>query len=252
MKPMNKWWFAALGAAAVVMIASVLMLMEPLERQRITGVLRNDADHGETLEPVQPPESPADVLVRVQAPQRNETIQNPLQIRGEARGIYFFEASFPIKLLDANGLEVATAIATAESDWMTQDFVPFSATLTFIRPPTETGSLVFMRDNPSGLPEHDASFVVPVRFGEALVAPEEGKASVANDGCVISGCSGEICGEEQMASTCLYRAEYSCYKTATCERNKGGKCEWLQSDELASCLKQVKMTAPSEKNTMVY
>lgn len=244
---MNKWWFAALGAAAVVMISSVIILMEPLHR------VRPVEDTGPVVvEPTIPPTAPADTLVRVQAPQVNEVIQNPLQIRGEARGTYFFEASFPVKLLDANGQEVATTIATAETDWMTEDFVPFTATLTFIRPATETGSLVFMRDNPSGLPEHDASFIVPVRFGAALVAPEEGKSPVVNDGCIVSGCSGEICGEQSMVSNCMYRPEFSCYKGATCERNKGGKCEWVESDELNKCIKDAKAQGAMDVNVMVY
>ena len=47
---------------------------------------------------------------------------------------------------------------------MTTDFVPFSVTLTFVKPATATGTLVLQKDNPSGLPEHDASVEMPVQF----------------------------------------------------------------------------------------
>ena len=247
---MNKqWWLIAVTAAAVVMISSVLLLMEPLKEYR--GRTPNDV----VVEPVQPtipPVAPAEVLVRVQAPQANETIANPLQIRGEARGTYFFEASFPIVLKDANGVEIATAIAEAQGDWMTQDFVPFTATLTFIRPASETGTLVFKRDNPSGLPEHDASFSVPVRFGEALVVPRESTSSTVSGGCMIGGCSGEICADEEMMSNCMYRPEFSCYRGASCARNKAGQCAWVETKELTKCIADAKANTTVEAGAMVY
>ena len=49
---------------------------------------------------------------------------------------------------------------------MTQDFVPFLATLEFETPDTEQGTLVFEKDNPSGLPEHDDRLIMPVRFSK--------------------------------------------------------------------------------------
>lgn len=54
--------------------------------------------------------------------------------------------------------------------------------------------------------------------------------------CVVSGCSGQICAESEMVSTCEYREEYACYKSAICERNSAGSCGWRQTAELKSCL----------------
>jgi len=105
-------------------------------------------------------------FIKLTSPEINSEVKSPLEIKGEARGNWYFEASFPIKLLDANGQELATAIATAEGDWMTTDFVPFKATLNFSTPQTSTGTLVLIKDNPSGLPENDDSVQVPVKFGE--------------------------------------------------------------------------------------
>ncbi len=54
--------------------------------------------------------------------------------------------------------------------------------------------------------------------------------------CIKTGCSGEICADETMMSTCDYRPEYECYKKAICERQKNGKCGFTKTPELTSCL----------------
>lgn len=76
---------------------------------------------------------------------------------GKARGSWYFEASFPVKVLDANGNALARGIAQAQSDWMTADFVPFKADIKI--PDTYIGKarLVLEKDNPSGLKENNAS-----------------------------------------------------------------------------------------------
>lgn len=55
--------------------------------------------------------------------------------------------------------------------------------------------------------------------------------------CFVGGCSNQLCGDQPGAiSTCEYRAEYACYKTARCERQENGQCGWTQTVELTSCL----------------
>lgn len=103
-------------------------------------------------------------LIRVFSPRPNQTVHTPLLVQGEARGFWFFEASFPVRLLDGNGKEIALGIAQAQDEWMTESFVPFVAELTFETPATEKGTLVFEKDNPSGLAEHDDALAIPVRF----------------------------------------------------------------------------------------
>lgn len=105
-------------------------------------------------------------IIRVATPGPGEEVTSPFTVKGEARGYWFFEASFPVKLLDGNGKEITVGIAQAQKEWMTTDFVPFSATLTFAKPSTEKGTLVFEKDNPSGLPEHADALRIPIVFGE--------------------------------------------------------------------------------------
>lgn len=103
-------------------------------------------------------------LIRVYTPKENETIRSPLRVTGEARGNWYFEANFPIRLYTEDGKEIAVAIAQAQGEWMTTEFVPFLATLSFPAPTTEKGILVLEKDNPSGLPENEAQIRIPIQF----------------------------------------------------------------------------------------
>lgn len=132
------------------------------------------------------PTVPADVqahidahadLIRIETPSPIETITSPLTVTGEARGSWYFEASFPVVLVDWDGKIIADTFATAEGEWMTEDFVPFRATLEFEVPAYgERGSLILRKDNPSDRPELDDALEVPIRFerpesGGAVPAP---------------------------------------------------------------------------------
>lgn len=105
-------------------------------------------------------------VIRVMTPRANTSVASPLHIEGEARGNWFFEAQFPVNLLDDQGRLLATGIARTRDNWQTEDFVPFELDLEFTMPTAERGTLVFKRANPSGLPENDAELVVPVFFDE--------------------------------------------------------------------------------------
>lgn len=105
-------------------------------------------------------------LIRVDAPVVNATVGSPLVVAGSARGTWYFEASFPVRLLDANGKELVIAPAQAQGEWMTENFVSFASTLTFETPTTKTGTLILKNDNPSGLPENDKEVRIPVQFSD--------------------------------------------------------------------------------------
>ncbi len=103
-------------------------------------------------------------LIQVFDPNPNEIVSSPLVIKGQARGTWFFEAVFPIRLLDANGNELAQSQGQAKSDWLTGGFVPFESTIVFGTPETACGILVFRNDNPSGRASSAKEFRVPICF----------------------------------------------------------------------------------------
>ncbi len=100
----------------------------------------------------------------VESPLSNQLITTPINVTGKARGSWFFEGTFPSKVVDANGNTLGQTPLEAKGNWQTSEFVNFSGKLPFSTPQTETGTVVFMRENPSGLPENDAEVRIPVRF----------------------------------------------------------------------------------------
>lgn len=63
--------------------------------------------------------------------------------------------------------------------------------------------------------------------------------AVAQKQCRATGCSGQICADEDRFSTCEYRPEYACYQAAACAVQADGECGWTQTPELDACLGQL-------------
>lgn len=119
---------------------------------------------GEVKSPNIPPIQQQNQNIQVASPQPNGQISSPLTVTGQAKGGWYFEASFPVTLLDGNGNVLAQKPAQAQGDWMTTNFVPFTVTLTYNTPTTPNGTLVLEKDNPSGLPQNAESISIPVTF----------------------------------------------------------------------------------------
>ena len=94
--------------------------------------------------------------VRVFSPVPGAAVSRQFTVLGEARGSWFFEASFPIKVVDANSNQIGVGIAMTADNWMTTEFVPFTAQVT-VENYSGPATLVLLKDNPSGLPELDDS-----------------------------------------------------------------------------------------------
>ncbi len=105
-----------------------------------------------------------DDLIQVDASFGQMVFESGVMVTGTARGPWYFEASFPVELRDANNSLMASTVAQAQTDWMTTNYVPFSFTLNFGMPTTATGTLILKKDNPSGEPANDNQLVIPVQF----------------------------------------------------------------------------------------
>ncbi len=106
--------------------------------------------------------------IAVDSPLPNTVVaESPLSIYGQARGTWYFEGDFPVKLVDDNGFLLGSSTAQATADWMTKELVPFSVKLAFALPSTSKGRLILSKDNPSGKGANAAELSVPVRFAEA-------------------------------------------------------------------------------------
>ena len=103
-------------------------------------------------------------MIQVEKPRPNASVKSPLSIQGKARGGWFFEASFPIKIYDENETLLGSTTAQAQGEWMTDEFVDFKARLEFKTPTTKKGKLILEKDNPSGIPENTNQLEIPIIF----------------------------------------------------------------------------------------
>lgn len=102
--------------------------------------------------------------IRVESPRPGDGVSSPLQVSGQARGMWFFEAEFLAKVADEGGVVLGQGIMRAEGEWMTEDFVDFSGEVVFDRSERKAGQLILEKSNPSGLPENDEQLVIPIKF----------------------------------------------------------------------------------------
>jgi hypothetical protein len=100
--------------------------------------------------------------IEIVQPLEGELISSPYEIRGLVLGTWFFEADFEIQLLDQEGNILANTIATALDDWMTTNLVPFIANLEFETDYQGQATLLLIKDNPSGLKEHEEFFSLEI------------------------------------------------------------------------------------------
>ena len=136
------------GITAAIVVAAVVVLVVP----------------GKTEAPTSQTAS-IPGAIEVSAPIIGAKVSSPLITTGRAKG-WYFEASFPVELRDAQNNLLAQGYAQAQSDWMTADWVSFvSVPLTFAPQPTGSqGTLILRKDNPSGEPQFDQSLSIPVTF----------------------------------------------------------------------------------------
>ena len=107
--------------------------------------------------------------ITVELPFPGAVVGKEFAIIGEARGPWFFEASFPVVVTDWDGLVIYETHAEAQPDpgtgevnWMTNDFVPFRANVTIPESYIGKGTIILKNDNPSGLPERDKAVEFPI------------------------------------------------------------------------------------------
>jgi hypothetical protein len=101
-------------------------------------------------------------LIKVENPFPGAVTGKSFTVIGTARGYWYFEASFPIELIDKNNKVIATAVAQAQGDWMTENFVPFRVEIKAPNDYIGPATLVLKNDSPSGLPENDKSVMIPL------------------------------------------------------------------------------------------
>ena len=83
-----------------------------------------------------------------------DTVQIGYEMKGQAPGSWYFEGSFPVRVLNIQGEVVSSLVASTSDDWMTENSVPFSVVIDFPLEQESAFVLQFEKSNPSGLEEN--------------------------------------------------------------------------------------------------
>lgn len=130
---------------AVILFTSIIIIFSPVGQKNIVDI------------------SEYQPLV-ISSPDFSQPLSSPLIITGKVDPSWVFEASFPLELFDDQGKSLFSGTASAPNWTKTDaDFIDFTAEIIFSTSAT-SGSLEFRKDNPSGLPENNQSFKIPVIF----------------------------------------------------------------------------------------
>jgi len=103
-------------------------------------------------------------LIVIESPEPYQKVQNPIHIKGKARGNFFFEGTFPFRIEDEYGKIISEGYLETKENWMTEDFVSFETYVYLYKENVKRGFIVFEKANPSDLPENKFEIWIPVYF----------------------------------------------------------------------------------------
>lgn len=146
-------------AVMIIILLGVFFFAKPVHGPTTSPDNSTSLDHGSQ------PTTSLDGHLTVLSPRSGDTVTSPLTIAGQVTGGgWFFEATFPVQILDGDGRVIGGGAAKAQAEWTSTSSVPFIAVASFAAPHYSTGTVVLWKDNPSGLLQNDASFTIPVSF----------------------------------------------------------------------------------------
>ncbi len=99
----------------------------------------------------------------IESPISNNLVLSPVVIEGQASGVWFFEGQFNVVLTDQYRNVISSGIVLASKDSMTEELVPFEGSLSFVKPDTKSGFLIFEREDVSG-DGFPLQFDIPILF----------------------------------------------------------------------------------------
>lgn len=143
---------------AIIVLVGVLLFYTPAQGPTLPPDNVGDA---KIVHPI----VSADGRLSVTSLKVGQRVTSPITVAGYViGGHWFFEGSFPVKVVDESGAVLGRGIAQAQADWMSTGTVPFTAIVQYAPAASAEGTVVLSRDNPSGDPENDQSLSIPVAF----------------------------------------------------------------------------------------
>ena len=159
----TRWWISIIGILFIIIgILTWLLFFASAPNSDLSVTPPEDWSVASSTSESTTSTEPLHARVMITSPQSGSTIGHSFTISGEAPGPWYFEASFPIKVITPQGDTIGTSHAEAQSDWMTSGQVPFVAVVDVILSYSGPAIIALLRDNPSGLPENDDSIEMPI------------------------------------------------------------------------------------------
>lgn len=176
--------------------------------------------------------------IKVVLPNSGATIVSGFDIEGVARTSWFSQGIASGEIRNEKYEKIGAFTMKTQSTLSNNSFVSFTGKLVYGDPGTKTGYVVFKKVNQTNDVTKNASVWVPVRFQETTSSGNTFLTPPGFKECRKTGCSGQVCSDSDVITTCEFRPEYACFQNARCERQQNGECGFTQTAELASCLSQ--------------
>jgi hypothetical protein len=103
-------------------------------------------------------------IIIIDSPKPYQKVQVTIIIKGKAKGSFFFEGTFPIRIEDENGNLIVSDYIMTKENWMTENFVSFETHFYFEKGNLRKGFIIFEKANPSGLLENKFEIRIPLYF----------------------------------------------------------------------------------------
>lgn len=165
-------------------------------------------------------------LIHVTTVSSSQEVVTPLTIEGDAVANWYDDEKFPVQIINEQGKILGSSVAQAKEQDTPGEFIPFIVTVDFDAGFYSTGYVVLQNAS-----DKSVSLKMPVQFSQKTNERVSG-------GCKVTGCSSQVCADQDVVTDCSYKEEYMCYQKARCERQADGNCGWTQSKELRLCLDQ--------------
>lgn len=183
--------------------------------------------------------------IKVITPSSSSMVSSGQEVNGLARTSWFLQGIASGEVRNEKNQKIGAFTIKTDSTSKDGSFVRFKGTLLYNDPKTKTGYLVFNKAQSANSNQltKEPPLWVAVLFKETSVSDNQG--GILNPGkppleCRKTGCSGQICADREVVTTCEYVEEYSCYQAARCERQQNGECGFTRTQELNSCLSKSK------------
>jgi hypothetical protein len=173
--------FAIISGIFVISIYTLITKFDTIKNflttsQNTTSI---DDDQKQPSAPITPYAVISDKGVEfvIYSPLDTNAVTCPFVLTGKVPGNWFFEAEFQVRIISRTGEEITSSIASAYGDWMTEEYVDFSAEI-FCPECKGNAIVILQKNNPSDLEQNDDVATFDIKFADSCT--EDDGSNTAN------------------------------------------------------------------------